>query len=243
MTPAPEPEKQTPRPNQTCFNSICPVRNTFSAKFVRAEFSNPLKTIVEFYHCDICGQVQARRSTGHDRRWVREYGFLWQHKLTELWNQSKWSHKKIARALSSNFETIIRQALKLGLPNPRPGKRKIETRRFKHLLQSKEEILAGKVKRLRGRWMVTWKRHPQDNARQLRARSPAVYASLFRYDRQWLHSNQPTGHQWWPKNVPRLDWEKRDSSLCQRLFMRTNAGRELSRSRFLIVLAISASLS
>lgn len=191
--------KPPEKSNIACQNNLCPVRGTQVAVFVREEFSNPMGGYVEFYRCETCGQTRLRCLAGHERTWIRDYGFLWKKKLTQLWNDPSLGFRQMMRILGCSADTVKSQALKTGLAFPRPGRKRTSILRFKHLLRSKSTVLAKKIEHLRTRWLSVWRRNAGDSIRKLRIRAPAVYASLYRYDRAWLKANQPIKQQWWPK--------------------------------------------
>lgn len=121
VTAAPLPD---PPPPEKCINRICPFQGSETAAFERKEFSPPLKEFVFFFRCRSCGALYGRRASTPARCWIKEYGFLWTQKLTELWNNPKLSIQKIARALGRCCHAIVSQSIKLGLPNPRQGKKR-----------------------------------------------------------------------------------------------------------------------
>ena len=70
-----------------------------------------------------------------------------------------------------------------------------------------------KIENLRKRWLEVKERYPDLSPRGLREKLPAVYATLSRYDRNWLRVHQP------PRK-PRersVDWHERDETLCRNL--------------------------
>ena len=66
----------------------------------------------------------------------------------------------------------------------------------------------------KARWLELQKEHPGDSAKQLRLHSPALYARLYRQDRDWLQKNTP--HQ---KRIARVnnrvDWQQRDQTIAR----------------------------
>lgn len=169
--------------------------------------------IIETYRCQTCGQVQARCCVGHERTWVRDYGHLWRTRLTELWADPALGLRAISRALRVSCDTARKHALKLGLPLTRPGRRPLSVRSYPHLLVPKTEKRTRKIEDLRKRWLGVKERYPDLTARGLREKSPAVYATLFRYDRNWLQAHQP------PRKPRKrsVDWDERDETLCRNL--------------------------
>jgi hypothetical protein len=215
--PEPEPSPKEQPEDLICRNPVCPAKGSQVSEYFREIYSNPLKGTVEFYRCSVCGQVQQRCAAGRERIWVREYGPLWREKLTTLWHDPSQGYREMTAILGRCADTIKSQAIKAGLPIPRPGQEKISIQRFRHLLKSKSEARQAKINEMRARWLDLRAKFSDRNLRALRGSCPAVYATLYRYDRQWLLANQPKLRRWWPKGVPRSDWQSRDEVLSNHI--------------------------
>jgi hypothetical protein len=199
--------------NLACVNHLCPDHGIAVCGFVAEERSSMLGGMIETYRCETCGQVQARCRVGHERIWVRDYGHLWRARLTELWADPALGLRAISGTLRVSCDTARKHALKLGLPLTRSGRRPLSVRSYPHLLVPKAEKRMRKVENLRKRWLAVKERFPDVSARGLREKLPAVYATLFRYDRKWLKAHQP------PRK-PRersVDWDERDEIVCRNL--------------------------
>jgi hypothetical protein len=203
--------------NLTCGNTVCPNKNQPTSVFIHDNFSNALNGLVESYRCEVCGQVQQRCVSGYERVWVRDYGPLWKAELVSLWRNPRQGYREMSRILGRCADTIKSQAIKSGLPIPRPGQKRTSVQRFRHLFVSKMDVRLKKIRGLRKQWLKIRTRFPSTNARALRKSCPKIYATLYRYDRKWLLKNQPKGRRWWPKGVPRLDWAARDEALAQKI--------------------------
>ncbi len=172
-----------------------------------------LKGLIETYRCQKCGQVQAQCCVGHMRTWVRDYGPLWRTRLAELWADPALSLRAISRVLKVSCDTTRKNAFKLSLPLNRVGHRPLSVRSYPHLLVPKAQKRVQKVENLRKRWLAAQQQHPELTSRGLRQKSPAVYATLFRYDRDWLKLHQT------PRK-PRMlsvNWNERDEVMCRKL--------------------------
>jgi hypothetical protein len=201
------------RPNIMCPNHLCPEHGKATSGFVDDARSSMLGGMIETYCCEACGQVQARCCVGHERTWVRDYGHLWRARLAELWADTDLGLRDIANALRISCDAARKNALKLGLPLQRPGHRPLSVRSYPHLLVSKGEKRRQKIESLRQRWLEERLRHPGLGTRGLRQRIPAVYASLYRYDREWIKAHRPA------RKARKLsvDWDERDRAFCRKL--------------------------
>jgi hypothetical protein len=157
---------------------------------------------------------------GHSRRWVVNYGELWKEKLRENWNDAGKSLREIGRILGRDPLTIKRQAQKLNLPFPRAGQRETTTRGLK-VASAKAEP---DISRFRGEWLDARRRNPQLGGKALRNSYKALYAALYRHDREWLLQNMPQkGVRLSSEN--RVNWDKRDGILSAEI------GRSAQRLR------------
>jgi len=81
------------------------------------------------------------------------------------------------------------------------------------LLIPKAEKRQQKIMRLRKRWLAAKRLYPDLGARGLREKLPTVYATLCRYDRNWLKAHQPP-HK---RREPSVNWDGRDEALRRNL--------------------------
>lgn len=211
--PLPQVGEYVPPTNLRCVNHLCPDHGKATSKYEGEERSSMLGGAVETYSCDTCGQVQARCCVGHERTWVRDRGQLWRERLAELWADPSLGLRAIARELRASCDAVRKQALKLGLPLKRFGRRALSVRSYPHLLGAKDEKRRRKVARARARWLEAKQNHPDLGTRGLRQKLPAVYASLCRYDREWLDANKPARKQ----RALKVDWKVRDLALSREL--------------------------
>jgi hypothetical protein len=201
-----EPTTATPKKYPTCHNSVCPGDDrpmVLAETVVSADVGGP----VDLFRCMACGQIMARCSVGHERQWIRNYGPVWREELAIMWNDPKNSLLSIARRLNVDPMTVKRQAMKAGLKFPRCSKRLTTTRGLEDMLRSKPDRVSG----LRQKWLSVREAHPARGAKALRSKFPALYASLYRVDREWLITHKPPK----AKRVARsrVDWPQRDERL------------------------------
>ena len=189
-----------------CINHLCSAIGkpmSFAKTFHSREFTEP----VDVFTCNTCGCELAHCASSKEKEWIRNRGQVWQAKLRELWNDHTVSLRRIAVELRVDAHTVKRHALKAGLHFPRHGKRKTTMR---GLFQKNARPVAG----LRKRWLTARERHPDFGVKALRAKHPALYASLFRLDHEWLMANRPLQ----VKVVRnRIDWQKRDEQVSARI--------------------------
>ncbi len=213
--------------NLTCDNHLCPERGKPASGFVGAERSSMLGGVIETYICGSCGQVKARCCAGHERTWVRDYGPLWRARLAALWGDSSLGLSGIASALQVGCDAARRNGLKMGLPRARPGHPLLSARSYPHLLVSKSEKRRQRIETLRERWLAGKRRRPELGTRGLRKKLPAVYATLYRYDRDWLQAHLPP-----PKRRAKtIDWTERDAALCRQLELAAGGAQNLTPGR------------
>jgi hypothetical protein len=200
-------------PNIECANHLCPQHGKTTSGFVDEARSSVLGGMIENYCCEACGQVQARCCVGQERTWVRDYGHLWRARLAELWADTNLGLRDLAMVLRVSCDTARKHALKAGLPLMRLGRRPLSVRSYPHLLVSKAEKRRQKLESLRQRWLEERSHHSDLGTRNLRQRIPAVYATLYRYDREWLKAHRPARKA---RDLS-VDWDERDRAFCRKL--------------------------
>jgi hypothetical protein len=190
----------------SCPNHLC-VGVGQPMAFAETERSRDFTAPVDVFVCKCCGYEVARCSSSKEKEWVRGRGPIWQSRLRQLWDDPNVSLRGMAVELRADAHTVKRQALKAGLHFPRKGRRKTTMR---GLRQKNAKPVAG----LRKRWMTARERHPDFGVKALRSKHPALYASLYRLDREWLTANRPPRVMFIPK---RLDWQTRDEQVSARI--------------------------
>ncbi|WP_159780850.1 TnsD family Tn7-like transposition protein [Bacillus sp. N1-1] len=164
------------------------------------------------FKCD-CGFVFSRKgpdSSSNDKYKVgtiKEYGFAWKQQLTSL-VENQLPLNTIAKTLQCNTETVKKYAYRLGLDVP--WKRPRDQRRLQNLSVNPEDQL----KRMKSLWLKTRQKYPEKSKTEVRKLVPAVYAYLYRNDREWLNKNAPAKQKVRTVNN-RVDWGKRDKELLQ----------------------------
>jgi hypothetical protein len=90
---------------------------------------------------------------------------------------------------------------------------------------------------LKSKWLELARSNPSLSRKQLRALKPALYAALYRADREWLLANGPKRQP--PRVGKRRDWAQRDAELsahveaCAMRMRREGAVERLSANRLL----------
>jgi Tn7-like transposition protein D len=123
------------------------------------------------------------------------------------------SLRAIAKSLLVSCDAVRKNALKLGLPLVRPGRRPMSVKAYSHLVTTKVTRRQRKVEASRKRWQAMKVRLPDLGMRGLREKLPADYMVLWRNDREWLEANLPPRR----KRQPSVDWACRDRQMCRKL--------------------------
>lgn len=144
------------------------------------------------------------------------FGYVWEAKLIELWNDKTISLTEIARKLNVDPLTIKKYATKLNLSFER------ETNIYRSLAE--KDILKGQkvtletlISKKRLEWIALIKVNPQLNLKSLRALKPRIYAWLYENDSPWLKQNLPQKSVLSHNSKQFVDWEQRDLEMKSRL--------------------------
>jgi hypothetical protein len=160
-----------------------------------------------------CGFVYCR--TGPDRTEedtrrigkIKAVGGVWQRKLKHLVEVERAGLRKTARRLQVDPNTVTRYVKLLGLT---PGWQSSNPKQEKEVSQHSpdlETIRAGH----RAAWKLLQRQHRHASKTALRQLAPALYAWLYRNDREWLNQNSPARQPVAQKN--RVDWPSRDTQV------------------------------
>ena len=169
------------------------------------------------FSCE-CGMIYCR--TGPDESEedlykigkIIEFGELWQQRLRELVEERKLGLRVIARELRVDARTVKRYVSGL----------KLESHWEKRAVESIKPIVTESVDRSlfleqhKEEWIALQQQYPNLTKTGLRKLAPAIYARLYRHDRDWLKDNSPALQQPIATNE-RVDWVKRDLEVLDRV--------------------------
>lgn len=169
------------------------------------------KTIGVFHCC--CGYEFSTAPESGRRAKILNLGPKFEPRLRELVSSGS-TLRGAARELHVDPNTVLRYVALFGLETP--WKR--------HSARSRMLLIA--PEKMRADWTGGCAAAPGLTRQQLRRRIPAVYAWLYRNDRDWLNAQPPAAAGHIP-NKPRLDWPSIDIRTAQTI------GQEAARLRSL----------
>jgi hypothetical protein len=144
---------------------------------------------------------------------VETYGHEWEAVLRSLWEDTSLGLKVLARRMGVDPSTILRHAVRLGLPLPRPGG-KLDTpkdvERFQRHAERQQKEKDALRRRHRATWLAVRRASPELGITALAACARSSLDWLRRHDADWMSKHLPPG-QWRPKTV---DWPARDATLA-----------------------------
>ncbi len=184
-------------------------------KQLRISYSNDTKKPVGTFSCD-CGFVYVRTGpdVAEESRYkigrIKQFGHVWEAKLKDL-VEKKLSLRQTAKLMGADPNTVKKYAAKLGLETY------WEKRSNRELIQAKGSSITIFDKRdyYRGEWLKLMNHYPDKSKTELRQLNKAVYAWLYRNDREWLQLNSPEPRYTY-KNT-RVDWDKRDKEILAKI--------------------------
>lgn len=152
------------------------------------------------YHCS-CGFVYTLRA-GEDVKKIRvkQFGLTWVEECKRLVD-SGMSVKAIGRRLGVSVQTIKKYLEKAD------GREEVELQ------------LVGEIQRNEDRveWVAMQKKYPFLSRTELRELNPTLFNRLYRSDRQWLELESPSKVSKRVTPKPRVNWEKRDQELLEKI--------------------------
>lgn len=191
------------KPNWPCLNRVCPSYQIDVIQEFTIRSCEKTKQPIGKFYCKRCGFTYTRK--GMERNTedrftftrIMDFGFLWKRELRALLEQQL-SYREIARRLQVDPNTVIKYAIE-----------------GTYASSSKDIIYSIKVESVehnRQMWLQLQQEHPNLTKTELRNQNPATYASLYRNDREWLHSHSPKSRSRKCENK-RVDWVKRDHEM------------------------------
>ncbi|MDK2824777.1 MAG: hypothetical protein PWP71_2695, partial [Clostridia bacterium] len=121
------------------------------------------------------------------------------------------SLRQTAKLMGADPKTVKKYAAKLGLETYWDKRSKRE------LIQYKGSSITNADKKdyYRGEWLKLMNHYPDKSKTELRQLNKAVYAWLYRNDKEWLKFNSPEPIYKY-KNT-RVDWDKRDKEILAKV--------------------------
>lgn len=130
---------------------------------------------------------------------VKSFGLVWENKLKDLIKNENLSLREIARQLKVDPNTVKKYA-------NNKSKTYCENEKADEVIQLKEQY--------RIKWSVLQEEHKSLSKTALRKLQPAVYAWLYRHDRNWLFENSPCAATV-SSCINRVNWEQRDKDILK----------------------------
>jgi hypothetical protein len=181
---------------------------------LKVSYSADLKCPVGTFSCT-CRFVYTRSGPdeSEDARYrfgrIKAFGTVWEERLKELVNQ-KLSLRETARLLGVDPNTVKKYARKLGLNTY--WEKRSETDRECDNNGNNTSSMNLDRSYYRQKWKKLRMQHPELGKTQLREMDTALFAWLYRNDREWLNQNSPDKKT--ANNINnRVDWEQRDSEI------------------------------
>jgi hypothetical protein len=172
---------------------------------------------IGIFSCQRCGFIYNRvgPDTTDESRFqfngIQSYGPVWEDKLRGCWENSSFSLGEVGRRLGVSDLTVVRYAIRFGLPMNIPDSRRVSEktiRRYSSFRRSREEAL----EYYRNEWLVVKNAHPNATRKDLIVSASFLYLWLRKNDAEWIESNLPPARR--VRSIkPHVNWAKVDSDL------------------------------
>lgn len=173
---------------------------------------------IAIFNCD-CGFVYQRLGPdkSEDDKFsfnsVREYGIVWEKKLTELWATLSLSSSEIAKRIGTSQTSIGRHAIRLNLPMNSEGNRSLYGyKRHRNPRTSFSEMRQN----YREKWLQTRLKCPDLTRQELMNVENFIYLWLRRNDSEWFEQNLPKVCKV-PRTKTYINWKKIDITLSKKI--------------------------
>lgn len=175
-----------------------------------------------------CGYDFSTAPESSSRARILNLGPKFETRLRELVSSGS-SLRGAARDLHVDPNTVLRYVARFGLEPPWKGRP----------VRNRMPLIASE--KMRAAWTGGHAAAPDLTRQQLRRRIPAVYAWLYRNDRNWLDAQLPAAVGHIP-NKPRLDWPSIDAATAQTLEQEAARLRALVPPQQITRLAVECAL-
>ncbi|ABN52346.1 Tn7-like transposition protein D [Acetivibrio thermocellus ATCC 27405] len=186
---------------------------------LKVAYSTDSKCPVGTFSCT-CGFVYTRSGPdeSEDARYrfgrIKKFGQVWEEKLKELVDR-KLSLRETVRLLGVDPITVKKYAKKLGLTTYWEKRSEADVV-YDYEKSSYSSMKLDDKDYYRKRWNELRKQYPEMGKTQLRQVDKALFAWLYRNDREWLNQNSPD------KKVSntvnrRVDWNQRDNEILSQI--------------------------
>lgn len=184
-----------------CLNKAASHYRKLTIPEVEITICSKTKRIIGTFRCE-CGFHYTRNDQDTENIYkisrIKQFGDLWIKTVVDLIQNKKMSYRSVAKQLNVDTKTIIKYA-----------NFKKENR---YEANSKTDETIEKKK---SEWLSLIKETPKKSVTELRLMNPALYAFLYRNDKQWLKENSPKKGR--EKNPVKVDWDKRDLLLKEEI--------------------------
>jgi hypothetical protein len=148
---------------------------------------------VGVFQCD-CGFVYQRLGPDKSEKdkftynSVREYGKVWEDKLSELWANLSLSLLQIGKQLGISQTSVGRHAIRLNLPMNTETTRSLQGYE-RH--RNPQKPFSEMREHYRNEWLKIRQKHPNLSRKRLMETANFFYLWLKRYDSEWIENNLP----------------------------------------------------
>lgn len=146
---------------------------------------------------------------------VQTYGPAWERLIRRLWVKTELSLQEVGAKLGVSELTVVRHAIRLGLPMNQPRARRVSEKtieRYSKYRDTRQDVLNG----YRREWLTVLKAYPHASRQELIQIANFLYLWLRKNDGEWIESHLPTSRS--RKTPPRgknVDWVKVDQELSK----------------------------
>ncbi|MBN3879587.1 MULTISPECIES: TnsD family transposase [unclassified Nostoc] len=194
--------KEAPKPfghaPWRCLNPVCKYFKKPHIKNCQITYNQENHKPTGIFSCT-CGFVYSRigpdESPEDHFRFskIKVYGSVWEEYLKTFWEDSSLTLKEISQLLGVEVKTVLRQADRLKLTFPRPNTKARATELCPSLKPRAFTFIQAPdvLESCRQQWLELIEANPEVGRTQLRSKAPAIYAQLYKYDKNWLLEHLP----------------------------------------------------
>jgi hypothetical protein len=146
---------------------------------------------------------------------VQSYGTVWEQSLRHLWGDTAVTVEGAAEGLGVSSLTVVRHAIRLGLPMNVPGARQVSTKTIQRYKKWRRTMQDAK-ETYRREWLSVLKANPKAGRNALINKESFLYLWLRKNDPEWIETHLPAARKF-VRQGELVNWSNVDAKLSAKV--------------------------
>lgn len=142
---------------------------------------------------------------------MQSYGSVWEQSLSQFWGNAAVTIEGAAESLGVSSLTVVRHAIRLGLPMNVPGARQVSKKTIQRYKKWRRTMQDAK-ETYRREWLSVLKANPKAGRNALINKESFLYLWLRKNDPEWIETHLPAARKF-VRRGELINWSKVDADL------------------------------